>query len=157
MRQYQEKLRKYEDQLREWQKKPEGEVPKPPPLPDPLDHSALPAPEDGERPSDLLRDFRPGSDQAPRERIEEGRMVIRDHDGEMRVTLKEGRRALTITAPNGDQVFSGPMDTPEQRQAVPQQYRRKLEALEVRERRDSSVPPGESQHRAERPTASEIQ
>src|SRR4029453_6847311 len=88
------------------------------------------------------------------------RMVMRDHDGEVSVSVKDGHRILTVKKPQGDEVFSGPVDTPEQRNAVPQPYRGKLEALEIRQRppgpqREGAGRPGDGPGRGERPLAPE--
>jgi hypothetical protein len=173
LRDYQGRVREYEEQLREWQKKPEGEAPKLPPLPEPpggdfgagrgaLDHSAGPAPEEEKRPADYLRELRPGPRQnrVPQEHLGGGgshldahgaRMVMRDRDGELQITLKDGRRILTAKGPGGEEVFNGPVDTAEQRQAVPEQIRRKMEALEIRARAPGERRP-ESDRRRDEPS-----
>jgi hypothetical protein len=61
-------------------------------------------------------------------------MVMKDRDGEVEVAVMDGHRVLTAKSAQGDQVFSGPVDTLEQRNAVPQPFRGKLEALEIRQR-----------------------
>jgi len=70
-------------------------------------------------------------------------MVMRDRDGEVQVAVKDGHRVLTAKGPQGDQVFEGPVDTPEQRNAVPQPFRGKLDALEIRQR-PAGLPGGAS-------------
>jgi hypothetical protein len=172
MRTYQEEMHNFEERMREWQKKPEGEVPKVPQLPplpsadlgqNPADLTPPGATGGGVRPADLLRELRPGAAADVRTEWINGashwdasraRMIMRDRDGEVAVSVKDGHRILTVKKPQGDEVFSGPVDTPEQRNAVPQPYRGKLEALEIRQRppgppREGAGRPGDGEGRAE--------
>jgi hypothetical protein len=160
LRAYQDEMRKFQEQVREWQKKPEGEIPKLPPPPElpPGDLGPGPGnrspdgPRSDIRPADILREFRPGAAADVRADWVEGasqwdasraRMVMRDRDGEVQVAVKDGHRVLTAKGPQGDQVFEGPVDTPEQRNAVPQPFRGKLDALEIRQR-PAGLPGGAS-------------
>src|SRR5215218_5734880 len=130
--------------MRDWQKKPEGEMPKLPPPPD------LPSPDldpngsdsgsgrggsGSVRPADLLRELRPGAADNVRTQWADGashwdasraRMMMRDRDGELQVAVKDGHRVLTAKGPNGEEIFTGPVDTAEERNAVPQPFRGKL-------------------------------
>jgi hypothetical protein len=152
MRNYQQDLRRYEERLREWQKKPDGEMPKLPPVPEPpFGEGRSDSPDEGRpagggsggiRPADLLRELRPGAPADVRAEWGGGasqwdasraRMVMHDRDGEVVVAVKDGHRVLTAKGPNGEDIFTGPVDTPEQRQAVPQPFRGKLETLEIRQ------------------------
>ena len=81
---------------------------------------------------------------------------MRDHDGEVAVSVRDGHRILTVKKPEGEEVFSGPVDTREQRNAVPQPFRGKLEALEIRQRppgppREGAGRPGDGPEREESP------
>jgi hypothetical protein len=166
MRSYQDEMRGYQDRLREWQKNPSGELPKAPELPafpsadlGPDGGDQAPGPRgEGVRPADLLRELRPGSSGDLRAEWREGsshwdasraRMVMKDRDGSVEVTVRDGHRVLTAKAPNGNEVFNGPVDTPEQRQAVPEPFRGKLEALEIRQR-EPARDRGERRERQER-------
>jgi len=90
------------------------------------------------RPADLLREMRPGDRPQLRSEWSEGssrwdatraRVTMRDADGELEVTVKDGKRILTAKSPQGEIVFNGPIDTPEEREAIPQKYRDKLANL----------------------------
>jgi serine protease Do len=53
-----------------------------------------------------------------------------DEQGSLELTIKEGKKELVAKNPKGEQVFSGPVDTPEQRKALPADVRARLEKLE---------------------------
>ena len=173
MRAYEDEMHKFQERMREWQKKPEGEAPKVPQLPPLPSADTSPDPGDpshpdsryyGVRPADLLRDLRPGAsadlrtewiDGASHWDANRARMLMRDRDGEVEVSVKDGHRILTVKKPQGEQIFSGPVDTPEQRNAIPQPFRGKLEALEIHQRsadsaRDETNRPGIRPPRADR-------
>jgi serine protease Do len=96
----------------------------------------------GLKPADLLRDIRPGAPEVLRADWTNGRsrwdasrarVTMRDHDGEVEVLIRDGRRTLTARGASGDTVFTGPVDTDDQRKAVPAPFRDKLSALELPE------------------------
>ena len=136
MENFQQEMQRYRDRVREWQKKPSGEMPEPPRAPD-LE------PNPGAGPDDGPRDARPGGGAQPRRpqpegganiRTNLGRMMMKDTDGEIEVTMRDGQRSLTAKNAAGETVFSGPIDTPEQRAAVPEPFRKKLSAIEAQQR-----------------------
>jgi hypothetical protein len=143
MRAYQEAMRRYQELLREWQKNPSGELPQMPQFPElpgrPRgDEGRGRPPQFGVRPADLLREMRPGERPQMQSEWSEGssrwdatraRVTMRDSDGELEVTVKDGKRVLTIKNPQGEIVFNGPIDSPEEREAIPQKYRDKLANL----------------------------
>jgi hypothetical protein len=143
MRAYQESMRQYQERLREWQKNPANEPPQMPQLPElPGEPAGPQSPErpgqPGVRPADLLREFRPGDRPGMRAELSEGssrwdttraRVTMRDADGELEIGMKDGKRTLTIKNPQGEVVFTGPVDSPEQRAAIPEQYRNKLATM----------------------------
>jgi hypothetical protein len=143
MRAYQESMRQYQERMREWQKNPGTEQPQMPQLPELPGEPAGPQRPDrpgqpGVRPADLLREFRPGERQEMRAEMSDGssrwdttraRVTMRDADGELEISMKDGKRTLTVKNPQGEAVFSGPIDSPEQRAAIPEQYRNKLATM----------------------------
>jgi hypothetical protein len=96
----------------------------------------------GVKPADLLREIRPGAPENPRAMWSDGnsrwdasraRVTMRDRDGEVEVLVRDGHRTLVARGASGDTVFTGPVDTEEQRKSVPAPYREKLTALELRD------------------------
>jgi hypothetical protein len=61
------------------------------------------------------------------------RLLLKDQDGEIEVSVDNGKRTLIAKNPKGETVFTGPVDTEEQRQAVPEQFRKKLDQLNIRQ------------------------
>ncbi len=57
-------------------------------------------------------------------------MVINDDDGSLELSVKEGVKSLVAKDPQGAQLFSGPVSTPEERKALPAGLRERLERLE---------------------------
>jgi hypothetical protein len=57
-------------------------------------------------------------------------MVFEDGKGRLEVTYKDGKKFLTARNDKNDVVFSGPVDTPEQRKAMPEEVRERLEKME---------------------------
>jgi hypothetical protein len=56
---------------------------------------------------------------------------MRDPEGDMELSVQDGHRKLSIRNGAGETVFAGAVDTPEQRDGVPEPFRTKLAALEV--------------------------
>jgi hypothetical protein len=143
MRGYQESMRQYQEKLREWQKNPGTEMPAMPQMPElpgepgGLERRSRPG-QPAIRPADLLRELRPGDRPETRADWSEGssrwdatraRVKMRDADGEIEIGMNDGKRVLTVKNPQGDVVFTGPVDSPEERQAIPEQFRRKLASM----------------------------
>jgi serine protease Do len=106
----------------------------------------------GVRPADLLRDIRPGAPGMSRGERTDGRsrwdashasVKMRDNDGEVEILVRDGRRTLNVRSSSGDTVFTGPVDTEEQRKALPEEYRKKLAQLEF----PDAVPAPPREHR----------
>jgi hypothetical protein len=57
-------------------------------------------------------------------------VVLDDDAGSLDLTINEGKKQLVAKAKDGKEIFSGPIDTPEQRKALPEDVRRRLEKLE---------------------------
>ena len=56
-------------------------------------------------------------------------MKVRDAEGEVEVAMKDGKRVLTAKNAQGDVTFTGPVDSPEERNAIPEPIRRKLSSM----------------------------
>lgn len=57
-------------------------------------------------------------------------IVYKDDQGSLTLTIKDGQKNLVANNPKGEQVFSGPVTTPEQRQALPAELRARLDQIE---------------------------
>jgi len=57
-------------------------------------------------------------------------IVFSDDAGSLDLTMKEGKKTLVAKNPAGEQLFSGPVTTPEERKALPEGVRERLEKLE---------------------------
>lgn len=57
-------------------------------------------------------------------------VVLNDAQGSLDLTIKEGKKDLVAKNSKGDQVFAGPVNTPEERRALPAEVRKRLEGLE---------------------------
>ncbi len=57
-------------------------------------------------------------------------MVLDDDKGSIDLTIKDGKKELVAKNAKGEQIFSGPIDTPEERKALPDEVRGRLEKLE---------------------------
>lgn len=91
-------------------------------------------------PEDVLKEFAPGA--SPKVRVfsntasstwdtGKARVVLKDNDGEVEVNLENGKRTMIAKDPAGKVVFEGPIDTEEQRKAVPALFRKKLDQIQV--------------------------
>jgi hypothetical protein len=61
-------------------------------------------------------------------------VTLKDESGEMEVRSENGKRTLTAKDAKGETVFNGPIDSEEQRQAVPEAFRKKLDKVDARTR-----------------------
>lgn len=57
-------------------------------------------------------------------------MVFSDDHGSLDLTIKDGKKTLVAKNPKGEQVFSGPVNTVEERRALPQDVRERLDRIE---------------------------
>lgn len=98
--------------------------------------------------ADILREARPGGggqisiidgDRVTTIDGSRARLVLKDQDGEIEVSTENGKRTLTAKNPKGEVVFSGPVNTEEERKAVPEQFRKKLERIQVRDQNGASA------------------
>ena len=156
MKDFQERMRDFQKKLEEWRKNPSSPAPEPPKLETEKFGAIEPG---GALPPGVLREVLPGgaaevkinADGATtRWNTASARVMIKDDTGEIEVSSQDGRRTVVAKNPAGETVFTGPIDTPEQRQAVPEAIRRKLEKMEVRTRVDHPAPvPGGDDNFAE--------
>lgn len=58
------------------------------------------------------------------------RIVSDDDKGSLELTMREGQKHLVAKDPKGGQIFDGPVNTPEERHALPAGLRERLEKLE---------------------------
>ncbi len=90
-------------------------------------------PRDGNRPFD---DFRgPGRADSPYERetryvTDRARVVRRDDSGTYEIERVNGSRILSARKPDGTLLWKGPVDTEENRKAMPDEVRQKFEEIE---------------------------
>jgi PDZ domain len=155
-RAFQESMRQFQERMREWQKNPGTEPPQMPQFPEMpaeprgSDRPGSPGQPSGVRPADLLREMRPGERPGVRAEWSEGssrwdatraRVVMRDADGELEMAIKDGKRVLTIKSPKGEVVFAGPVDSADERAAIPEQYREKLAAMAPPKPPPQAIPP----------------
>jgi serine protease Do len=57
-------------------------------------------------------------------------MVFSDDKGSLELTMKDEKKSLVAKNKQGDTLFSGPVNTPEERKALPNDVRERLEQLE---------------------------
>ncbi len=137
MREYQERMKEFQERIKDWQKNPTGDAPQAPPPPEfgALPHLP-PVP-----PMDILREAKPGG--AAQIRVEQpqggvvyntgrARVSIKDGDGEIEISMKDGRRVLVAKNKDGATIFDGPIETEEQRAALPGELREKIKRIDVR-------------------------
>jgi serine protease Do len=58
------------------------------------------------------------------------RIVSDDDKGSIELTIRDGKKHLVAKDPKGEQIFAGPVTTPEERKALPDDLRERLEKLE---------------------------
>jgi PDZ domain len=68
-----------------------------------------------------------GDPRAARDRV---RMIRRDDAGSYAITSVDGRSVFTMKRPDGTVAWTGPVETPEERAAMPEDVRRKFDELE---------------------------
>jgi hypothetical protein len=61
----------------------------------------------------------------------DSRMLLTDDKGSLDVAIKSGSRTLVAKDPQGKTLFDGPVDTPEQRKAMPPGVRERFEQMET--------------------------
>jgi hypothetical protein len=74
-------------------------------------------------------------------------MVFSDEQGSLDLTIKDGKKTLVAKNAKGEQVFAGPVTTPEERKALPAEVRARLDKLENMQefsfKTDGDFQPGE--------------
>lgn len=77
----------------------------------------------------------PGLDDLPvpgrLHRSSQAQIVVSDNEHVLKVTIKDGRRTLLATDKDGSVLFEGPVDTPEQIEALPDSIREKVKKMQV--------------------------
>ena len=74
------------------------------------------------------------------------RVRVQDAGGELEIKSVDGQRTLTVRSPNGDVILSRPIETEEQRRALPEDVRQKLEKAPFgTEARGAAAPPAQVQ------------
>jgi hypothetical protein len=63
-------------------------------------------------------------------RTDEGTLEFKDERGSLRLVNETGGKQLTVKDPAGQLIFEGPVETPEQRAALPEDIRERLERIE---------------------------
>jgi hypothetical protein len=136
MREFQQRMDRYHEEMRKWQKQFGGERPNPP-KPPTFEPPAPYQPDDkGDKPSGLR--LEPGPSPRTENRrsellrdVRKGRMTLHDRDGEIELIIRDGQRSLIARDPEGGVVFSGDIDTARQRENIPEVFRHKLTILEA--------------------------
>jgi hypothetical protein len=72
----------------------------------------------------------PGEMRISRIEHKDAVMFFEDGTGRLEVSRKDGKKFLTARNDKNEVVFSGPVDTPEQRKAMPKEVRERLEKME---------------------------
>jgi hypothetical protein len=85
-----------------------------------------------EREITILREQN-GASRATKLDLADARIVIRDDKGELALQSDDGKRSLVAKDPQGKVLFSGPVNTPEERKALPADILPRLEKLEKEE------------------------
>jgi serine protease Do len=74
-------------------------------------------------------------------------MVFSDEQGSLDLTIKDGKKTLIAKNAKGEQLYSGPVNTPEERKALPADVRTRLDKLESMQefsfKTDGDFQPGE--------------
>lgn len=84
---------------------------------------------------------RPGEMRISKIEHQGSSMVFEDGKGRLEVNYKDGKKFLTARNDKNDVVFSGLVDTQEQRKAMPQEVRERLEKMEATTLRMPPPPP----------------
>ena len=90
---------------------------------------------------DAANNLREPGERGVRYLRDQARIVRNDEEGTFELRSTGGTRTFSVQKPNGDSAWQGPVGTPAERDAVPAEWRKKLELLE----RDINAerPPGD--------------
>ncbi|HEV7402136.1 MAG TPA: PDZ domain-containing protein [Chthoniobacteraceae bacterium] len=145
MREFQEQLRKNPERAKEMQEKMRDFQQKTPDGRGPREGFGRPgAAVDPER---LLREAKPSGGAEIRVETQAGSTTIngaqahlrlKDASGEIEVATEDGKRVLTARDPEGKVIFTGPVNTDEERAAVPEPIRKKLADIHIRQDRNGN-------------------
>ena len=139
MQRFHDEMRRFHDRMRDWQERQGGLRP---------EDRRRERDRDGVPSADILKEARPGggarisvfnSDGLTKLDSSKARLILKDSEGEIEVSAENGKRMLTAKNPKGEVVFSGPVNTDEERKAVPEQFRQKLDKIQVRQQIDSQT------------------
>ena len=137
VRDFEKRIREYQERIKNWRGSPGEEMPKPPefhPSPEPAD-----IPREG-RPAGPAQERRIESRSNATDSRASAKVVMKDDSGEIEVTSTDGRRHLVAKNAKGESVFDGPIDTPEQIKALPEDIRKKVESVDVRTKVEATSP-----------------
>jgi hypothetical protein len=163
LRGLQERMREFQERFEQWRKNPEAGAPPEPPKLENLGEPEGPRRRmEPPQPRDLLREVRPGG--APQVTVDgdgtvttwntaQARVVVKDASGEVTVRAEDGHRTVEAKDATGATIFSGPVDTEEQRKALPENVRKSLEKIQAHPPRGERPPgpEGESREKGPRP------
>ncbi|HEY3898618.1 MAG TPA: PDZ domain-containing protein [Chthoniobacter sp.] len=152
---YSQKMHDYQERMKVWQKNPSAEMPKLPDLPPTEAVTVVPNPSAVETspsiaPEDILREVRPGGAAQIRVvqpnalvtyNVANAKLVMKDDTGEIELATRDGKRTLAARNAKGETIFDGPIDTEEQRKALPEDVRKKLEVIEQQRKLAETLPP----------------
>ncbi|MDB6094669.1 MAG: hypothetical protein JWM32_2231 [Verrucomicrobia bacterium] len=62
--------------------------------------------------------------------VDNSNMVFSDEKGSLDLTIKDGKKTLVAKNAKGEQLYSGPVTTPDERKALPPEVRERLDKLE---------------------------
>lgn len=131
---YEKRIREYQERLKNWRGGPGAEMPKPPEF-----HPSVEPAEN--RPGRGAQDRAPETERTVTRNTASAKALMKDDSGEIEVTSTDGRRHLIAKNAKGETVFDGPIDTPEQIKALPEDIRKKIERIEVRTHAEATAPP----------------
>ncbi len=132
-----EHMEQFQKRMQEWQKNPRGAAPQMSPFgggPQSLPPGS---------PRDLLHEAGPGGAPSVTVHQDDGtttwntaqaHVLLKDESGTIEVSAKDDSRTLTLKDAEGKVIFTGPVDTQEQRKAVPENVREKLDKIQLRAR-----------------------
>jgi serine protease Do len=137
MKEFEQKIREYQERLKIWQKDPTSEMPQPPTPPkfDP-ENAAIHL-----NPADILVHAQPGGPRrvhlintagASSYNTADAKFLIKDENGDIEVSSKDGKRVLVARNAAGETIFDGPIDTEEERKTLPEEIRKKIDQIVVR-------------------------
>jgi serine protease Do len=87
-----------------------------------------------------LAERRPGELRVSLFEPKEAVMVFDDGGGQLELEFKEGKKQLKAKSPKGDVLFSGPVETEEERKALPADVKKRLEKMESMDVRVPAAP-----------------